>query len=157
MERREFLESLGLGAAFVLTATCLNSCANNNVSDYNPVATPTGTTGTTGSTGTTTNNDLLTLDLTLAANAALNTNGGYIISKGIVVARDKNGNYVAATQTCSHEGRQQVYYDANSNSYWCTAHSAHFSLTGAGLNSTGSRGITIYTTKLDGTTLHITA
>ena len=151
MERREFLESLGLGAAFVLTATCLHSCANNNSNIITP--TPTGTTGTTG----TTSSDLLTLDLTLADNDALKTNGGYIVSKGIVVARDKNGNYVAATQTCSHQGLQGIYYDSASNSYFCNVHGANYNLAGTGLNSNGSRGIAIYTTTLNGTTLHITA
>lgn len=149
MERREFLESLGLGAAFVLTATCLHSCANNNSNIITPT-TPTGTTGAT-------NTDLLTLDLTVASNAALKTNGGYVIEKGIVVARDKNGNYVAATQTCSHQGLQGIYYDLASNSYFCNVHGAQYNLAGAGLNSTGSRGITIYTATLNGTTLHITA
>ncbi len=151
MERREFLESLGLGAAFVLTATCLHSCANNNSN----LVTPT-TTGTTGTTGTT-NSDLLTVDLTLPANSALNSNGGYIVEKGIVVARDKNGNYVAATQTCSHQDLQGIYYDSASNSYYCSVHGAHYNLAGTGLNSNGSRGIAIYKATLNGTTLHITA
>ena len=141
MERREFLETLGLGAAFVLTATCLHSCANNNSNLVTP---------TTGS-------DLVTVDLSLSANAALKTNGGYIVSNGIVVARDTSGNYVAATQTCSHEGLQGIYYDESSNSFWCNVHGAHYTLAGVGLNGNGSKGIKVYKTSLVGTILHVTA
>ncbi len=133
MERREFLETLGLGAAFVLTASCLHSCSKTST---NPVD--------------------ITLDLTQAANSALSANGGYVINSGVVIARDSSGNYVAATQKCSHEGLSQVYYDKSSNSYKCSAHGAQYNLAGTGLNSNGSGGLTIYTVAKSGNTLHIT-
>ncbi len=141
MERREFLETLGLGAAFVLTATCLYSCSNNNSALMTP------TTGT----------DLATVDLTLASNAALTKKGGYIVTNGIVVAQDTSGNYVAATQTCTHENLVQIYYDSASNSYMCSAHGAHYTLGGVGLNSNGAKGIAVYKTSLVGNILHVTA
>jgi cytochrome b6-f complex iron-sulfur subunit len=135
MERREFLEKLGIGAAFVLTSSCLGSCTKT---DY----APTGTVD-------------FTLDLSASANAALNTNGGYIISNKVVVARDTSGNYVAATQVCSHEGKVQVAYNKASNNYVCSAHNATFDLTGKGTNSNGSKGLTIYKTSLSGTSLRV--
>ena len=141
MERRAFLESLGLGAAFVLTATCLHSCSTSSSTN--------GITPTPGGTD-------ITLDLSQSANAALKTNGGYIVTNGVVVARDTSGNYVAATQTCSHQGNQAVYYDASSNSYKCTVHGAQFSLAGTGLNANGSGGLTIFKATLSGNSLHIT-
>ena len=90
MERREFLETLGLGAAFVLTTSCLQSCAkaSGGAVDF-------------------------TLDLTLSANAAIKIKGGYLITNGVVVAYDNNGKYVAATNTCSHEGQKQVLFNAS--------------------------------------------
>ena len=133
MERREFLETLGLGAAFVLTTACLGGCSKTST---NPVD--------------------ITLDLTQSANSALSSNGGYVINSGVVIARDTSGNYVAATQTCSHEGLNQVYYDKSSNSYRCTAHGAQYNLSGTGLNSNGSGGLTIYSVTKSGNTLHIT-
>ncbi len=137
MERRDFLEKIGIGAAFVLTSSCLGACKKT---DY----APTGTVD-------------FTLDLSAAENSALNTKGGFVIVSGsqVVVAQDTSGNYVAATQVCSHEGRVQVSYNKASNNYVCSAHGATFSLTGAGTNSNGSGGLTIYKTTLTGTKLRV--
>jgi cytochrome b6-f complex iron-sulfur subunit len=137
MERRDFLEKLGIGAAFVLTSTCLGACTKEDYTPTTPVD--------------------FTLDLTLPANAALNTNGGYIVdtTHKVVVARDTAGNYVAATQICSHEGQLKVTYEKASNGFKCSAHDATFSIAGAGTNSNGSRNLTIYKTTLTGTKLRV--
>ncbi len=135
MERRDFLEKIGIGAAFVLTSSCFGACTST---DY----APTGTVD-------------FTLDLALTENAALTPNGGFLIANKIVVAKDTSGAYVAATQVCSHEGKVQVSYNKAANNYVCSAHGATFSLTGAGTNSNGSKGLTIYKTQLTGTKLRI--
>jgi cytochrome b6-f complex iron-sulfur subunit len=137
MERRDFLEKIGIGAAFVLTSTCLGSCKKE---DY----APTGTVD-------------FTLELTEAANAALAANGGFIIKTDlkVVVVKDTSGNYVAATQICSHEGKVQVSYNKPANNYVCSAHGATFDLAGKGTNSNGSGGLTIYKTQLTGTKLRV--
>jgi cytochrome b6-f complex iron-sulfur subunit len=141
MERRQFLESLGIGAAFVLTATCLQSCKNDNDG---------GVTPTTGAID-------FTLNIDDAANSALKTNGGYVISNGVVVAKDKDGKFVAVTQTCSHQGYKQVQFDGAKNEFNCSVHGARFSTTGAGLNSVASSGLTVYKTALTGSSLRVFA
>jgi cytochrome b6-f complex iron-sulfur subunit len=137
MERRDFLEKLGIGAAFVLTSSCLGSCSKDDFA-------PTGTID-------------FTVDLAVAANSALATPGGYIIdaTNKVVVARDKAGNYVAATQICSHEGKVQVAYNKATDNYVCSAHGATFDLLGKGTNSNGSKGLKIYKTALTGTKLRV--
>ena len=135
MERREFLEKLGIGAAFALTSSCLGSCTKTD-------SAPAGTVD-------------FTLDLTASANAALTTNGGFIISNKVVIAKDTSGNYVAATQVCSHEGNVQVSYNKAANNYTCSVHGATFDLQGKGTNSNGSKGLTIYKTSLSGTSLRV--
>lgn len=139
MERRQFLESLGIGAAFVLTTSCLQSCKNDNAGGVAP---------------TTTGVDF-TLNIDDAGNSALKFNGGYVISNGVVVAKDKDGNFVAATQTCSHEGFKQVKFDNTKNEFLCTQHGARFSTVGAGLNSEASKGLTVYKTTLTGSSLRV--
>ncbi len=139
MERREFLESLGIGAAFVLTATCLQSCKKDD----------------TGSTTTPITGVDFTINIDDTGNAALKFNGGYVISNGIVVAKDKDGNFVAATQTCSHEGYKQVKFDGAKNEFMCSQHGARFSTAGAGLNSEASKGLTVYKTALTGSSLRV--
>jgi cytochrome b6-f complex iron-sulfur subunit len=134
MERREFLEKLGIGAAFVLTTACLQSCSKDS---SGPVD--------------------FTLNLDDATNAALKNNGGYVVSNNTVVAKTTTGEYVAATIVCSHEGRSQVVYRQSSNSFYCSAHGAEFDLKGSGLNSNGKGGLSIYKTVLTGTSLRVTS
>jgi cytochrome b6-f complex iron-sulfur subunit len=138
MERRQFLESLGIGAAFVLTATCMQSCKKDD------------TTGTTPPSGVD-----FTLNIDDTGNSALKVNGGFVISNGVVVAKDKDGKFVAATQTCSHEGFKQVTFDNTKNEFMCSRHGARFGTTGTGLNSEASKGLTVYKTTLTGSSLRV--
>lgn len=96
----------------------------------------------------------VTIDLKSATYAKLNTLGGYLVlSNTYVIALSKTGKFIAATVTCTHEPKKRVIY---SNEEWyCTDHGARFSLTGSGLNSKGSKGLTIYKTATDGNTLII--
>ncbi len=132
MERREFLEKLGLGAAFVITTACLQSCSKDS---SGPVD--------------------FTLNLDDAANSALKTNGGYVISNNTVVARTLAGEYVAVPVKCSHQGLNQVAYRKSTDTFYCSAHGAEFSLTGGGLNSNGKDGLALYKTTLTGTSLKV--
>ena len=128
MERRDFLEKIGIGAAFVLTSSCFGACKSDT-------ATPTPALD-------------FTLDLNAAENAALKVNGGFVIKNQVVVVRDTTGKYVAATQVCSHEGNVRVTYDKTNNNFTCPVHGATFDLAGKGTNATGSKGLTIYKTEL---------
>jgi nitrite reductase/ring-hydroxylating ferredoxin subunit len=134
MERREFLEKLSIGAAFVLTASCFQSCSKDSAGPVD-----------------------FTLNLDDAANAPLKTNGGYVVSNNTVVAKTTAGEYVAATVICSHEGLKQVTYRSSTNTFLCAAHGAEFSLAGSGLNNNGKGGLTIYKTTLTGNSLKVTS
>jgi cytochrome b6-f complex iron-sulfur subunit len=133
MDRRKFLSSIGVGAAFALTASCLGSCKKNN-----------GTTAVD-----------FTIDITDSTYSSLKNNGGYVIKDQVVIARTTSGDYAAATVTCSHEGRQQVTYDKSANQWYCTAHGARFGMDGSGANGNGSKGLTIYKTTLSGNSLRV--
>ena len=131
MTRKDFLAQLGIGAAFVLTTSCLESCKKDTAA---------------------TNVDM-TIDLTTATYDKLKTNGGYVVSNNIVIARTKAGDYVAATVICSHEDLKQITFQ---DEEWnCTAHGARFDQKGVGLNSNGKKGLTIYKTTLTGTNLRV--
>lgn len=137
INRHEFLRKIGFAGsalAAVYFAGHLQSCTNDRV---NPAPTN------------------LTLDLTSSENSALKTNGGYVIKNGVVIARSNTGAYIAATLTCSHEGKNQITYQTDH--FYCTAHGAKYDNTGKGLNSEGKNGIAVYTTTLTGTTLTVTA
>ena len=134
MDRREFFAKIGTGAAVALVTTCLGSCSNSN--------TPSGPVD-------------FSIDLSSTQFSSLQTKGNYVVTNQCVVAHGTDGKYYAATVMCSHEGELQVTYNKNTNEYYCTAHGARYNLSGSGLNSNGSRGLTIYTTELSGTTLRV--
>ena len=135
MDRKEFIGKLGLGAAFVLTSVCLGGCSKDMIGPSNSDSVD------------------FTLDLSDAANSKLTNNGGYLVRDRVVVAKDMNGNYVAATQVCSHDGTRAIIL--KNNEWFCTDHPARFSLTGDGLNEKGKKDLAIYNTDLQGVLLRV--
>ncbi|MGA3245131.1 MAG: Rieske (2Fe-2S) protein [Bacteroidota bacterium] len=136
MDRKEFLASLGIGAAFVAYSTCFEGC---NV--QNPVSSAPS-------------NVDFTLDLTASANSALKSNGGYIYNNGIIVARTTAGAYVAVYSVCPHAGAT-VQYDSRNNRFTCPAHGSNFATSGALINGPASTGLKQYNTSLNGTSLRV--
>lgn len=138
IQRHEFLKSLGLKGASLLAVYCgassLSSCENESVTPASAVD--------------------FSLDLSNAAYTALNTVGKYVVYNQVVVARVSATSFAAVTQICSHEGKPQVMY--NGSKFYCTAHGATFSNTGAALSVT-SKAIKSYQTALTGTTLRVYA
>jgi len=136
MDRKEFLSTLGLGAAALACSYCLAGCKPLD----NPITAPT--------------NVDFTLDLTSPANAALNKNGGYIYQSGVIVARTTSGSYVAVSQTCTHAGGT-VEYIASTNDFFCPSHGSNFATNGSVVNGPASSPLTRYTTVLTGTSLRV--
>lgn len=132
MTRKDFLEKVGIGAAFVLTTACLGSCgAETNLGPID-----------------------LEIDLSDTSNAALQNNGGYvIIDNQVVIARDNDGELLAATRICSHEQQKEIIL--RDNEWYCTDHGARFDLNGTGLNENGRKNLTIYNTQLNGNILRV--
>jgi nitrite reductase/ring-hydroxylating ferredoxin subunit len=140
MTRKEFIETVGFATGTILMSACMGACTKDDTA-----TTPAGTV-------------LLTLNLADAANVTLKTKGNYLVKDNVVVARDVNGNYLAVTVVCSHEGKKQVTYNKTTDEWLCTAHDARFNkTTGKGLNSTGNKGITVYKTTVVGDVLTVTA
>lgn len=135
MDRKEFLSKLGIGAAFALTVPCIVGCGE-------------------GSEG---GGAMLDVDFTVDLNEfeSLRTPGSFIIKNEVVVANNLDGEYIAATLTCSHEQFKQVKYDKFADNWQCTAHGARFAQNGEGLNANGAGGLTTYRVTQDGDTLRI--
>jgi nitrite reductase/ring-hydroxylating ferredoxin subunit len=144
MERKEFLRSLGAGAAFALTFPCLGACSKDDV-DGTRVEQPTGVD--------------FTVDLESTEAAPLNQNGGYILKNLVVVARNLEGQFVAATQVCSHENYDQVRFVAQQGGiFYCDVHGSRFAQDGSPLNTipnSTAKPIKIYSTELNGNSLRV--
>ncbi|WDF78671.1 Rieske 2Fe-2S domain-containing protein [Mucilaginibacter sp. KACC 22773] len=142
MDRKEFLSAIGLSAASLAVITCIG-CSKKGDS--------TSTSGTTGPTGVD-----FTLDLTTSANSALNANGGYLSSNGVLVARTTAGAYIAVQLSCTHENYPLVY-QGSAGHFYCNNHGSAFTEAGVVLNSPANRNLTTYHTALTGTSLRVYA
>ncbi|MEA5404730.1 Rieske 2Fe-2S domain-containing protein [Arcicella sp. DC2W] len=139
INRNEFLKSLGVKGAALLAIYCTGSSLTSCKNESSISPTQTG--------------ELLNLDLTSTAAAALKTVGGYIRQNNVVVAKVNATDYVAVTQICSHEGRNEITF--TNNQFYCTAHGAAFNTSGKGLNGNGSGGIKVFKVSITGNILTV--
>lgn len=140
MERKKFLRSMGAGAAFAVLFPCVQGCSGGDSEGGIPE--PSGID--------------FELDLNAAANAALQNNGGFILKNDVVVARNLQGNFVAASQICSHQQTDRVRFVTDDNgSYYCDTHGSRFTQTGAPINGVTANPLKIFNTSLSGTTLRV--
>ena len=135
MKRKEFLSSLGIGAAALTCAYCFGSCKNDN-----PASAP--------------SNADFTLDLTQSANSSLNSNGGYLYHNGVIVARTNSGAYVAVSSTCTHAGGT-VFYNASTNLFHCPNHGSNFATDGSVVNGPAGSPLAKYNTSLNANLLRV--
>ncbi|WP_396638518.1 ubiquinol-cytochrome c reductase iron-sulfur subunit [Maribacter sp. R77961] len=145
MERKQFLKSLGAGAAFAITFPCLGGCGKDDAIDGNLVEPPTGID--------------FTVDLNSDEAANLVNNGGFILKNLVVVVKNLEGEFVAATQVCSHQNYDQVrFVNQNGGIFFCDVHGSRFDQTGTPLNTipnSVAKPLKIYNTELNGSILRV--
>lgn len=137
MERKAFLTLIGAGA----TSIALFQCTGCSKSSDHP--------GTAGLSGVN-----FTLDLTESANASLLTIGGALAKNGVLVARTSSGSYIAVQQSCTHESFSLIYH-VSAQLFLCNKHGAAFNENGTVANPPATKNLTVYNTKLTGTSLRV--
>jgi cytochrome b6-f complex iron-sulfur subunit len=141
MDRKEFFSKVGFGAAAALLPACIagiaTSCSSDNSTSPSPAPAPSGV-------------DFL-LDV---STGSLATNGGYLVSQGIVVARTNSGTYIAVSASCTHEGTN-VNYNASGNNFICPNHGAQFSSIGTVTQGPANSNLKKYNTTLTGNSLRV--
>ena len=138
INRKQFLNKLGLGTGAIMATYCLGGLTNCDE----------------GSNIIVRDLDFI-LNLDDSAYDALKKVGGYVRKNKVVIARVSEGNFVAVTQICSHQGAESITFRSTNSDFYCTKHGAIFDLEGNGLNSNGSKGIMVYKTSLSGKDLRI--
>lgn len=139
MERKDFIAMVGQSAS-LLFISCLAGCTKNQ-----------GISGTTAP-----SNIDFTIDLSQAANAQLNNNGGFIYSNGVIVARTLSGSFIAVQQICTHES-YSVVYQGNQHQFYCGGHGATFSEDGTVTSGPPKRSLAKFNTTLNGNILRVYA
>lgn len=150
MERKEFLRSLGAGAAFAVLFPCTSGCSSNRREALETFDEPSGV-------------DFV-IDLTNPDYSALSGNGGFVLvmsnsSDGltdIVVARNLEGELVAASQICSHQQTDRVRFISDDGGiFFCSTHGSRFDQNGTPLNTITNNPLKIFNTQLEGDILRI--
>jgi len=144
MERKDFLRTLGAGAAFALTFPCLQGCSkDDNSGTIKPIP----------------ENVDFTIDLSSSEASNLMNNGGFILKNDVVIVRNLEGNFVAASQICSHEGYDQVRFQSvDGGIFYCDVHGSRFDQTGSPLNQVDSnpaKALKVYMTEVSDDILRV--
>ena len=135
MDRKEFLSAIGLSAAGLMLGSCLGGCKKENEGGNAP-------------------NVDFTFDLNDPNYSLLNNNGSYKYANGVIIARTSGGQLIAVSQSCTHEG-QSVQYRSGSNDFYCQAHGATFSSTGAATSQITRSPLKQYTVTVNGTSVRV--
>jgi cytochrome b6-f complex iron-sulfur subunit len=130
MDRKNFLNNMGVNAETFALINCIGCKKSDGGSSSH----------TTGPAGLN-----FSLDLSLTANVALLTNGGFLVSNGIVVTRINIGGYIAVQRACAHESYILTYQSTN-NRFYC--HGATFSENRTVTNRPASRSLSVYNIQL---------
>lgn len=142
MERKQFMKTLGAGAAFALTFPCLNGCSKDENQNGEIVEEPT--------------NVDFTIDLSSSEASNLGTNGGFILKNLVVVVKNLEGQFIAASQICAHEGYDQVrFVDQEGGIFYCDVHGSQFEQNGTPINQVTANNLKIYNTELTGDILRV--
>lgn len=149
MERKDFIEKVGLSAASILIFGCMQSCSK---SDGPAPSQPTG------SNNNTTKPVDFTINITTNPYTSLNIAGGFYVDKtnNIIIARTLTNEFIAVSSICTHQ-QATIDFEASNNRFYCSAHGSAFLTTGAVLNGPAAAPLKQYKTALSGNNLRVYA
>ena len=149
MERKDFIEKVGLSAASVLIFGCMQACSK---SDGPAPSQPTGSNNNTNKPVD------FTVNITVSPYNSLNTAGGFYVDKtnNIIIARTLTNEFIAVSSLCTHQ-QVTIDFQASNNRFYCSAHGSAFFTTGAVLNGPAETPLKQYKTTLSGNNLRVYA
>ena len=150
MERKDFIEQVGLSAASILIFGCMQSCSKSDSAPSQP-------------TGSNNNNPINKIDFTINITnnpyTSLNTAGGFYVERtnNIIIARTLTNDFIAVSSLCTHQ-QVTLEYQASNNRFVCPSppgHGSLFSSTGTVVNGPAASVLKPYKTILSGNNLRI--
>jgi len=146
MERKDFIEKVGLSAASVLIFGCMQSCSKSD----SPAPTQPSSNNNTAKPID------YTINITTNPYTSLNTAGGFYVDKtnNIIIARTLTDDFIAVSSVCTHQ-QVQIDFQASNNRFYCSAHGSAFFTTGAVLNGPAGAPLKQYKITRSGNSLRI--
>jgi cytochrome b6-f complex iron-sulfur subunit len=151
MERKDFIEKVGLSAASILIFGCMQGCSKSD--SPAPTQPP--------SNNNPANKVDFTINITINPYTSLNTAGGFYVYKtnNIIIARTNTtpNEFLAVSSLCTHQ-QVTLDYQASNNRFICPSppgHGSLFSSTGAVVNGPAAAPLKQYKTSLTGNILRV--
>ena len=146
MERKDFIEQVGLSGAAILIFGCTQGCSKSE-----------GTTSNNNGNNNSTPVDF-TIDISKTPYDALKTNGGFYVEPitNVIVVKTTASEIIAVSAICTHQ-QASITYQANNNRFYCAAHGSVFTTTGAVTTGPATTALKKYQTTLTGTLLRVFA
>jgi cytochrome b6-f complex iron-sulfur subunit len=154
MERKDFIEKVGLSGAAILIFGCMQSCSKDSDMTSSP-NTPPNTGGTSGG-GTASTKIDFTIDISTSPYDVLKKEGGYFVysvSK-VIIARITASELIAVSSLCTHQG-ETLEYKSSTSKFYCPLHGSNFNQTGTVANGPATAALKQYKTSLDGNKLRV--
>lgn len=157
MERKEFLNLVGISVGAVILQNCMSGCSKGYEPTpvvAPPVTPPTIGGGTTTVSGLAGNNSLskgvidFTVDITAKDFEVLKTNGQAIVSGDVIIARTKAGDFLVVEKACTHQGTTVDFVSDNST-FKCNNHGSIFDSSGSVTNGPASKALKKYNATFD--------
>jgi cytochrome b6-f complex iron-sulfur subunit len=154
MERKEFLNLVGISVGALILQNCMSGCSKAD--DPTPAVSAGGSIGggNTAVVGLTGNNLLtkgaidFTIDLSSSTFLDLKTNGKALVSGDVIVARTKNGDFLVVEKACTHEGTT-IDFKSDTSSFSCSNHGSTFDESGKVTNGPALKALKKYTAVFD--------
>ncbi|GAB3497256.1 Rieske (2Fe-2S) protein [Spirosoma knui] len=133
MPRQEFFRLVGISLGAILITRCAAGCGAQGDGNITPDP-----------------NQKIDFMLRLddKSNENLIVKGGYVIVNNVIVAQTKDGNYVAVSADCTHQGTQ-LTFKPNDNQFYCPLHLSRFDTTGKVITGPAVEPLTQYKTSYD--------
>ena len=131
MHRQEFLRLVGASIGSILLTRCIAGCSGQGNADPTP-------------------DPSLKVDFTLRlddkANENLLVKGGYVITNNVMVVQTKDGQFVAVSANCTHEGTRLTFRLAD-NQFYCPTDLSRFDISGKIVAGPAKLPLTVYSTE----------
>lgn len=151
MERKDFIEQVGLSGAAILIFGCMQSCSKSDGPSTN-------TNNGAGSGGNNTSTVDFSIDISKSPYDALKNIGGFYVDTvtNIIIVKTTASEIIAVSAICTHQ-QSSITYQANNNRLYCAAHGSIFTTTGAVTTGPATTALKKYQTSLTGTILRVFA
>ena len=134
MDRKDFLQQLGVGIMLITTGSLLYTCKKED-------PTPTSVD--------------FTIDLNDPVNSDLSIIGKSIYKNDVIITQVISGNYVAVSKICTHQQCMVEKYDSSGQKYTCLCHGSTFKANGEVINGPATIKLKEYSTSLTGNMLRV--